>query len=105
MVWLQADSPAIKIHARSACIESESIPCLVAALLTSMFRAGMTITSVTLLVYTAIIVPVQLCIWSYEDPCSIFPTLHFDIAVDAFFLVFVQALPCPIVLLPAGNLR
>jgi hypothetical protein len=47
----------------------------------------MLVTSSVLLVYTAVIVPAQICIWNYDDPCSIFPTLPFDIAVDAFFLV------------------
>jgi hypothetical protein len=40
-----------------------------------------------LLVYTAVIVPVQLCLWSYDDPCNYFPTLFFDVFVDSFFLV------------------
>ena len=43
--------------------------------------------SAILLVYTAIVVPVQICIWSYDDPCNMFPTLPFDVAVDVFFLV------------------
>jgi hypothetical protein len=55
----------------------------------SRFMQGMMVMSTSLLVYTAIIVPVQLCIWTYDDPCIIFPTLPFDIAVDAFFLVEV----------------
>jgi hypothetical protein len=54
----------------------------------------MTVASTCLLVYTAVIVPVQLCIWSYDDPCNIFPTLPFDIAVDAFFLVVLRC-ACP----------
>jgi hypothetical protein len=41
----------------------------------------------TLLFYTAIIVPVQICLWSYDDPCNAFTTLNFDVAVDTFFLV------------------
>ena len=40
-----------------------------------------------LLFYTAIIVPVQLCLWSYDDPCNAFTTLYFDVLVDSFFLV------------------
>jgi hypothetical protein len=40
-----------------------------------------------LLVYTALIVPVQICLWAYDDPCDIFPTLQLDIIVDTFFLV------------------
>jgi hypothetical protein len=40
-----------------------------------------------LLLYTAITVPVQICLWSYDDPCNIFPTLYFDVVVDSFFLV------------------
>jgi hypothetical protein len=49
--------------------------------------AAMLCISGALLAYTAIIVPVQLCLWSYEDPCNIFPTLFFDVFVDSFFLV------------------
>jgi hypothetical protein len=43
-----------------------------------------------LLMYTALIVPVQICLWAYDDPCDIFPTLQFDIIVDTFFLVPAQ---------------
>jgi hypothetical protein len=39
------------------------------------------------LLYTAIIVPVQICVWDYNDPCNKFPTLEFDLLVDTFFLV------------------
>ncbi len=48
-----------------------------------------------LLIYTAVVAPVQICLWSYEDPCNMFPTLYFDVAVDSFFLVTdPRALPC-----------
>jgi hypothetical protein len=40
-----------------------------------------------LLLYTAVLAPVQVCLWDYDDPCNAFPTLYFDVAVDAFFLV------------------
>ncbi len=43
--------------------------------------------SAMLLLYTAIIAPVQICFWSYDDPCNKFPTLYFDVYVDAFFVV------------------
>jgi hypothetical protein len=48
-----------------------------------------------LLFYTAIIVPVQICLWSYDDPCNAFATLNFDVIVDTFFLVneFEMCLP------------
>jgi len=39
-----------------------------------------------LLLYTAVVAPVQICMWNYEDPCNKFPTLYFDVFVDAFFL-------------------
>jgi hypothetical protein len=39
------------------------------------------------LIYTTILVPVQICLWNYEDPCNKFPTLYFDVIVDAFFMV------------------
>lgn len=45
-----------------------------------------------LLLYSAVIVPVQICMWDYNDPCNIFPTLYFDICVDSFFLVRKTAL-------------
>jgi hypothetical protein len=45
-----------------------------------------------LLLYTAIIVPVQICMWKYDDPCNAFPTLYFDVIVDSFFLVICQIL-------------
>jgi hypothetical protein len=47
----------------------------------------MLVTSAFLILYTAIIVPVQICMWSYEDPCTTFITLPFDVIVDCFFLV------------------
>ena len=43
--------------------------------------------SATLLLYTAVIVPVQICLWNYDDPCNKFPTLEFDVFVDCFFVV------------------
>ena len=43
--------------------------------------------SAMLLIYTAVIVPVQICMWNYDDPCNMFPTLFFDVFVDAFFMV------------------
>ncbi len=39
------------------------------------------------LIYTIVIVPVQICLWNYDDPCNKFPTLYFDIIVDTFFMV------------------
>ena len=47
----------------------------------------MNMASGALLLYTAVIVPVQIFVWSYEDPCVMFPTLYFDILVDLFFMV------------------
>ena len=40
-----------------------------------------------LLIYSSVIIPVQLCLWNYDDPCIMFPTLYFDVIVDSFFLV------------------
>ncbi len=40
-----------------------------------------------LLLYTAVVVPVQICMWDYDDPCNAFPTLRIDVFVDAFFMV------------------
>ena len=39
------------------------------------------------LLYTSVVVPIQLFVWNYDDPCNIFPTLYLDLAVDLFFLV------------------
>ena len=49
--------------------------------------AGLLMSSTVLLLYTAIIVPVQICMWNYDDPCNKFPTLPFDVIVDCFFMV------------------
>ncbi len=40
-----------------------------------------------LLLYSGAVAPVQICMWDYEDPCNAFPTLAFDVFVDAFFMV------------------
>ncbi len=40
-----------------------------------------------LLLYTAVVVPVQIFVWSYDNPCNKFPTLYLDNFVDAFFIV------------------
>ena len=40
----------------------------------------------------------QLCMWDYDDPCSIFPTLRFDAFVDTFFLATHTAPPPPVTL-------
>ena len=53
----------------------------------SRIGAGMLLTSAALLLYTATIVPIQVCMWNYDDPCNMFPTLYFDVFVDAFFMV------------------
>jgi hypothetical protein len=47
----------------------------------------MLLSSTFLLIYTAVIVPVQICMWNYDDPCNAFPMLFFDVFVDAFFMV------------------
>ncbi len=51
------------------------------------FFAGMLLSSTFFLIYTAMIVPVQICMWNYDDPCIMFPTLFFDVIVDSFFMV------------------
>jgi hypothetical protein len=53
----------------------------------------MMLTSACLLLYTALIVPIQICLWDYEDPCNKFPTLYFDVFVDLFFLVVSRSSP------------
>ncbi len=49
--------------------------------------AGELLLSGVLLLYTAVVAPVQICLWNYDDPCNAFPTLYFDVFIDAFFLV------------------
>ena len=42
----------------------------------------------TLLLYTAIIAPVQIFVWEFdEEKCNVFPSLYFDMFVDIFFMV------------------
>ena len=55
--------------------------------------AAMLFLSGLLLFYTAIIVPVQIFLWDYSDPCITFPTLYFDVLVDIFFMVSAAHLP------------
>ena len=50
-------------------------------------RAGQLLVSGILLFYTALVSPVQICMWDYTDPCHTFPTLRFDVFVDCFFMV------------------
>jgi len=45
--------------------------------------------TVCLLMYTAIIVPLQICMWNYDDPCNMFPTLYFDVGIDMYFIVSI----------------
>ena len=45
-----------------------------------------------LLLYTALVVPIQILVWDYGDPCNKFPTLYFDMFVDSFFLVNLVAI-------------
>ena len=51
------------------------------------FAAVMLFVSASLLLYSAVIVPFQICMWDYTNPCNIFPTLRFDMCVDTFFMV------------------
>ena len=55
-----------------------------------------------LLVYTALVVPVQLSLWRDEDVCDPFPTLYFDTVIDSFFLVLPYSLE---LLLMCGGIR
>ena len=49
--------------------------------------AAMLFISALLLLYSAVVVPFQICMWDYTDPCNTFPTLRFDMFVDTFFMV------------------
>jgi len=43
-----------------------------------------------MLLYTAIIAPVQIFLWEFNDEeCNKFPTLFFDVLVDVFFMTEV----------------
>ena len=35
-----------------------------------------------------------MCLFRYDDPCVIFPTLFFDVFVDCFFMVRALAREC-----------
>jgi hypothetical protein len=53
-----------------------------------MLTAGQLFISGVLLLYTAIVAPVQVFVWEFnEEECNVFPTLYFDIVVDVFFMV------------------
>jgi hypothetical protein len=60
---------------------------LTVAMLCGLWVAGILFTSGALLFYTAMVVPVQIFMWDYSDPCNMFPTLYFDVVVDVFFMV------------------
>lgn len=50
--------------------------------------AGFLFISGVLLLYTAIMAPVQIFLWEFDETkCNTFPTLYFDLGVDIFFLV------------------
>jgi hypothetical protein len=50
--------------------------------------AGLLFISGVLLLYTAVIAPVQIFLWEFnEEECNKFPTLFFDVFVDFFFIV------------------
>jgi hypothetical protein len=50
--------------------------------------AGLLFISGVMLLYTAIIAPVQIFLWEFNDEeCNKFPTLFFDVLVDVFFMV------------------
>ena len=51
------------------------------------FLAGTLCICGLLLIYSSVIIPPQLCLWNYDNSCSMFPTLYFDVFVDSFFLV------------------
>jgi hypothetical protein len=70
-----------------------------------LFLAVMLFISGILLFYTAIIVPVQICLWSYDDPCNAFVTLYFDVAVDSFFLVMLHYCNCAIMYIRSVCIR
>jgi hypothetical protein len=52
-----------------------------------VIRAAVMLMSFCLLLYTGVVVPIQVGLWDYDSPCNIFPTLYFDVFVDIFFLV------------------
>jgi hypothetical protein len=49
--------------------------------------AGMLFTSGVLLLYTAVIAPIQMLMWDPGNQCKMFPTLYIDVLVDLFFMV------------------
>jgi hypothetical protein len=49
--------------------------------------AALVFVSGALLVYTSFLLPFQIFMWDYSDPCNKFPTLFFDCFIDTFFMV------------------
>ena len=91
--YVQTHTPAVSLHARfcSSIIIRVRVRANIKSTCLHHFalctQPGMLFCSAALLLYTAVIVPVQICLWNYEDPCNAFPTLYFDVIVDAFFMV------------------
>ncbi len=65
---------------------------MTAAISCGFCLAVMLFVSAILLLYSAAVVPFQICMWDYSDPCNLFPTLRFDMFVDVFFMV--RCRPC-----------
>ncbi len=57
--------------------------------------AALLFCSGALLLYTAIVAPVQIFLWDFNDEiCNPFPTLYLDLFVDVFFLVRFGMIRC-----------
>ena len=53
-----------------------------------MLFAAVVVASGTFLLYTAVVAPVQIFLWEFDEAeCKNFPTLYFDLFVDTFFIV------------------
>jgi hypothetical protein len=68
--------------------QAKSLFCIYAKLFAAIiFLSG------AFLLYTAVIAPAQIFLWEIDEvECKTFPTLYFDLFVDAFFLVRLMLL-------------
>ncbi len=50
-------------------------------------RAGVELLIAMLLLYSFLVVPIQLSFWVSDDVCSLPPTQHFDMTAEMIFIV------------------
>ena len=70
-----------QIHIFVDCSQCIQIYCQSVLSNVTTFLAGMLFISGLLLLYTALVVPIQIFLWENNDPCTLFPTLRIDLFV------------------------